>query len=213
MIPTPPTPPHAAAPDHPALALACALNAILFILLHHVAAAFRPLARFTTPAWNRISRANQRVAAILRRLAAGTYPRARRPTAPGAAPRRGGPSAPYLPRRPGWLIHTAGYQIANCASQLRHLLAQPETLATIAAAPPHAQAALARALATPCRLLGVTLPPALQPPPSAPRAPPSTSRPARTKPRPRARPTSESAQPALQRLLPAGFKITLFKPA
>ena len=165
------SPETAAQPTH---VLASGLAAILASLLLYVAASFRPLGTFTLPVWTRISRAAQRLARLLARAAEGRLPLPRAPIS-GAAPRRGGPPAPYLPRRFGWLVHTAGFQIANHASQLTQLLNDPATNAALAILPPHAMAALTRALRPLCRLLGVTLPPTLQPPeparPIAPRKP------------------------------------------
>ena len=178
LIPPGPSYPQADPASHPALDLAHRLDAIFFSLLHHIAAAFRPLGGFAQPAWTRVSRASQRLRAILRRIAAGTFPPPRRaPTNPDAPKRQGGPRAPYLPRRRGWLGHLAGYQARNLTSQLNHLLADPQTHATLAAAPPHARAAFARALATTARLLALDLPPLLQPPIRA-----KPNRPTRAKP-------------------------------
>ncbi len=171
MIPTSPNPPEASAPEHPALDLARRLDTVFLCLLDHVAAVFRILGPFTNPAWTRLSRTRVRLAGILRRIAAGTYPPPRAPRPPQVPPTKGGPPPPFLPRRRGWLGHAAGYQVRNSASQLRHLLARPETHAILAAAPPHARAAFGRAIRTTARLLAIDLPPALQPPPKPPRPP------------------------------------------
>lgn len=143
--------------------LAERLDLILNGLLIVVAAHFRVLAHFTLPAWTRISRARQRLARLLARLANGTYPRPRlaRPEAPS---RKRGPPAPYVPRGKLWLIARIGYQAAGRGAQIQHLLDDPQTRAVLDAAPAHAVAAIARALRPICRTLGVTLPPQLQPP-------------------------------------------------
>ena len=175
MIPNPTLPPH------PALAFAASLAGTLASLLIHVAASFRPLGAFTLPVWTRISRARQRLARLLARIAEGRFPPPRAHI-PDAALRHHGPPAPYLPRRPGWLVHTAGFQIANHASQLATLLRDPQTQATLAALPPHALAALGRALRPLARLLGVDLSAELLRPPPAPK--PARPRPVRPPPPP-----------------------------
>ena len=55
-----------------------------------------------------------------------------------------------LPRRFGWLVHLVGYQAAGHASQLSHLLSDPEMVALVRDVP---QAR--RILAPLCRMLGV----------------------------------------------------------
>ena len=161
---------------------ACAriLDTILGSLLAVVAAHFRILAAFTVPAWNRISRTRQRLASLLARIAAGTYPapRTREPTlpTPRTPPRPlGDPARPppaYLSRARLWLVVKIGYPAAGHGSQLQHLLNDPATRAALESAPPHALAAVARALRPLCRSLGVTLPPELQPAPDPLKPPP-----------------------------------------
>ena len=132
---------------------------------------------FATPLNHRLVRAYRRLAAILAQLAAGTFPKPRSPQPPG---RQGGPPAPYLPRRRGWLAQIAGPQARAYAAQFAALLDDPATRALLAAAPAHARLAVARALATPCRLLGLDIPPSLQragPPPPPPAPKPRTPRP------------------------------------
>ena len=154
---TPPSQPYDH-PPHPALDLARQLDGILCRVLHWLGFVLRPLGRFAFPLQLRLLRANERLAALLHRIAEGSYS-APRPRAPTSPPRqgelRGGTPAPYLPRRPGWLGTIAGFQMRNAASQLQSLLDREETQATLAAAPAHARRAIARALKTPCRLLGV----------------------------------------------------------
>jgi hypothetical protein len=173
-----PAPPPEASAGHPALDLSRQLDCIIGTILYWLG--FARLGRFAFPLQCRIMRANERLASLLRRIAEGTFraPRARAATIP---PRKGGKPAPYLPRRIGWLGIAAGFQMRNVASQLQSLLAAPQTLATIAEAPPQARLAVARALKTPCRLLGVDLPAILTPagPPKPPRPPrPRAPRPA-----------------------------------
>jgi hypothetical protein len=177
-FPPPPPPPACAA--HPAIALARQLDCVVLTLVYRIAQVAALLGGFLHPVLARLHRANRRVAAILARVDAGTW----RDPIHRQRPSRGGPPAPYLPRRPGWLGHVAGFQARAVASQLQTLLHSPETTATLAAAPATARLAIARALKTPCRLLNVPLPPPLQqagppppPPPPRPRAP-RTPRPA-----------------------------------
>ncbi len=188
---TPPPQPCANSP-HPALELSCQLDIILRGALHWLAFVLGPLGRFASPLEARLTRANQRLAALLRRIAEGTWraPRHRAPTIP---PRQGGKPAPYLPQRRGWLGIIAGFHMRNVASQLQTLLDWSETHATIAAAPPQARLALARALQTPCRLLGVNLPAILTP--AGPPRPPCQST-------PRAAPTPRPILPPLRPLQP-----------
>ncbi len=85
------------------------------------------------------------------------------------------PRAPRLPGRAGWLTGLSA-EIAGRASQLRYLLAQPETQALL-----HDSPTLVRLLHPLCRMLGVALPAELLPP-----RPPKPPRPPRA-PRPRQR--------------------------
>ena len=180
--------------------LAQRLDEILDGLLKVIAAHFRVLAEFILPAWGRVSRARQRLARLLARLAAGTYPGPRRPD---ARKRQGGPPAPYAPQSKLWLVRKIGYQAAGRGSQLQFLLDDPQTRALLDAAPPHAVAAIARALRPICRTLGVDLPPELQPPPKAPPPPqplspqPLSPQPLSPKPRP-----TKAPRPKLPPLLP-----------
>lgn len=159
-------------------------------LLQHINNRIPSLGRFGQPLHDRITRARNRLLRLFARIGAGTYPlpRAPRPNhrpidLPADAPRRaGGPPAPYLPRRRGWVIHVLGYHAAGFASQLQHLLDDPATRALLDTAPPHAQAAAGRALRPLGRLLGLTLAATLQPPP--PPAKPRPARPPRPKPAP-----------------------------
>ena len=162
-INTPPVPLQAC-PDalHPADHLACRLSAILAALALLIAAQFRILGPVTVPLHARINRAARRLARLLVRLAAGRLPRPHvaRPGRPG------GPPSFQFSRRPAWLVEVLGYPAAGYASQLQALLHNPATQAALAAAPPSVCAAAARTLRPLCRLLGVTLPPTLQPPPA-----------------------------------------------
>ena len=135
----------------------------------------------------RLNRAAQRVMAIAARLAAGTlrpprpplphpplpHPPSRPPMpmpvpvpAPPAPPAAPAPPRPRLPQRFGWLLRrllpqeTARCRVANHRSQLAHLLAQPDMVALIEAAP-----AIGRQIRPVCRMLGLTPPPPLRLPP------------------------------------------------
>jgi hypothetical protein len=165
-----PTSPQAAGALHPAIAVACALDLIFPAILALISRIARRIPAFAIPLNHRLIRAQRRLVAILHHIAAGTFPKPRAPQPPG---RKGGPPAPYIPRRPGWLALIGDHPARGFASQLRTLLEAPATQAVLAAAPAHARAAFARALRTPCRLLAIDLPPVLQPagPPPPPKPP------------------------------------------
>ena len=152
---------------HPANAAARLVDLILTPLLLLINTRLPLLGALLLPLHARITRAKQRLIRLLTRLATGSYPNPRAPR-PG---RPSGPPAIRLPLRHAWVIATLGYQAAGYASQLEHLLRDPATLAILAAAPPHAQAAAARTLRPLCHMLGIPLPAMLQPPPR-PAAPP-----------------------------------------
>jgi hypothetical protein len=111
--------------------------------------------------WTRLRRAGARFATLLARFEAGTLPAsapARRRTAcrsaalpadPGDDGLGAGNASPRLPRGFGWLLRLAP-ETACGAGQLRHLLADPEVAALLAAAP-----RMAQALRPLCRMLGV----------------------------------------------------------
>ena len=154
----------------------------------------------------RLNRAGQGVMAIAARLAAGTLrpprqalPRQASPrlgpscTAPRQAPptAAGTPAVPPKLRLPagfGWLIQrlqpveVARRAVAAHGAQMQYLLAEPDMVAMITAAPQ-----VGRHIRPICRLLGVPLPPVLQRPrrPRPPKAPaPTPALPKRTVPRP-----------------------------
>ena len=156
--------------------------------------------RLTIPIWTRFNRAARRFERLMARVAAGTF----RPPRPRHTPRPPRPSGhpdpnshPYAHRLPsgnGWLSSALSYQGRGYASQLTHLLTQPETLALLAEIP---QAA--RILRPLCQMLGVwpttRAPRKRQPPrPREPRPEP-TPRPARPPPAPRRRSVPTSAWP------------------
>ncbi len=116
--------------------------------------------------WRRLRRLGTRFAALAARVAAGRLRPARpRPCVPRQRP----PAAPSpLPRGRAWLMRLVP-EAAGAASQLQHLLTDPEMAALIAAAP---QAG--RILRPLCRMLGIDPPAALRLPPPAGR--PTTSR-------------------------------------
>ena len=159
-------------------AFARAIVLIFTPLLQLIANRAPSLGVLTWPLHTRITRARNRLVRLLAALAAGRLPRLR---APGNA-RPGGTPPLNIPRRPLWLVATLGYQAAGYGSQLQHLLNDPATLATLAAAPPRTLAAAARTLRPLCRILGVTLPAILQPPPASLRRKPA--KPPRLKPAP-----------------------------
>jgi hypothetical protein len=106
--------------------------------------------------WSRLRRMALRFASLAERLR-------RLPPRPAACrPGHSGPPPPKLPRGSAWLVRLVP-EAAASASQLQHLLADPELASLLAAAPP-----LGRILRPLCRMLGVPPPPHLARP--APRA-------------------------------------------
>ena len=152
---------------HPAIGLAFRLESIITPLRHLIYLRFALLGAFFLPLHARLGSTLRRLTRLLTRLATGSYP-SPRPARPG---RPSGKPPIGLPQRHAWVIAILGYQAAGYASQLEHLLRDPATLAVLAAAPPHAQAAAARTLRPLCHMLGIPVPTILQPPPR-PAAPP-----------------------------------------
>ena len=150
---------------------------------------------------SRLRRIAGRLAGIAARLQAG---RLRRRAAP--RPRPAQPAArPERPRRPrplpdgfAWLVRLVP-DAAGGASQLRHLLAEPEMAAFIAAAPQSA-----RPLRSLCWMLGIRPPPGLNPvrgmPPAAP-DPPAAADPPAPAAAPLGPPSPSRASPPLPPLL------------
>ena len=152
----PAAPPDLAGP-HAVAEVARCLDAILFPFLALIAARFAMLGPLLTPVWTRISRTRQRLLRLLTRIAAGHLPRP--PRKPGTTPHRSGASAPFPNRRHGWLAVMLDHNARNYASQLNHLLHTPGVAEIIATSP-----GAMRTLRPLCRMLGVDLPPVLQPP-------------------------------------------------
>lgn len=98
--------------------------------------------------WGRIKRVQVRLQALLLRFQQGRL----RVGGPGgrgcSGPRGGGGVA--LPRRFGWLLPLVPFEAACFAGQIRAVLAEPEMVALLAAAP---QAR--RVLGPVCRMLGI----------------------------------------------------------
>jgi len=126
--------------------------------------------------WTRLRRVSHRLAALAARAAAGRA-LTRRYVAP-LAPIRQAPAAPFprLPHKFAWLVRLVP-EAASSGSQLRHLLAEPEMAALVAASPQ------ARRLLRPlCRMLAVeplqaarqAKPPPDRPDPFNPRNPPAS---------------------------------------
>ena len=112
---------------------------IIALLAAVIARRFREpqLGPLTIPLWNRVNRIGRRFQRLLARLAAGPLPGA--PASASPRPRRphpGGPhTAPVLPTGRGWLVRVLGHEAAAAASQLEHLLADPEAVRLLAQAP------------------------------------------------------------------------------
>ena len=155
-------------PPHPAAELAARIDAILAALLLVIGAHQRILGRFALPVWTRISRLRRRFARLLARpLTHSAVPR-QNATPPAAnrpeTVRNGGPPAPYIPRRHGWLVHVIGYQAAAAMSHFEHLFRDPAIQQLLATASPRWICAVGRPLRPLCRLLHVTPPPVFMPP-------------------------------------------------
>ena len=133
--------------------------------------------------WSHLRRTILRVARLAARQGKPFRPRG--PRTPTVRPPRPKPKL-RLPQGRLWLIRLI-QEAAFGASQLRHLLAQPETAAWIAETPQ-----LGRVLRPLCRMLGV------DPPPSIARPPPRPAAPAAPSPRPVAATTDkpEASVPA-----------------
>jgi len=115
--------------------------------------------------WSRLRRTAARFARLAARIDAGLPPVARhRPAAP--RPPRVRPK-PRLPEGFAWVVRLVP-EAACSASQLQHLLEDPQVAALIEAAPP-----MGRLLRPLCRMLGVRPPPGLTPPPPPVRCAPS----------------------------------------
>ena len=162
--------PQQKAETHPALALVVALDRFFATILPAITLFHHFFPKIWVEAFNRISRGHQRATRILRAIAEGTYT-APRPHTPGRPRRTPTRPAPYLSRRLNALGLLADWRFRSTAEPLRHLLAAPETIATLAALPAHARRTIGRVLRTPCRLVGAELPPVLSPagPPRPPR--------------------------------------------
>ena len=159
-----PTPAPTDAP-HPAKEFGARLDSILAPLLPVIAAGLHRLVRFCVPVWNRVSRTRLRFVRLLAHIAAGRLPRQRAPRPDGQPAPKGGPPAPYIPRRRAWLVAIIGYRAAWGMANLDALLRDPITQALLAASPPEARKSLGRTLRPLCRLLGVDLPQELSAPP------------------------------------------------
>jgi hypothetical protein len=123
--------------------------------------------------WARLRRLVGRILRLAARIEAGTPPRPRRRAARPRLPRptRRPPPTCRLPRGRAWLLRLVPGEGACAASQLRHLLTEPDMLALAAADP-----RMGRLLRPLCHMLGVAPPPVLAPaqvrsPPAAPAAP------------------------------------------
>ncbi len=139
------------------------------------AARNRPLEALLRLVYARLGRIASRFARLAARIPAGAPPRphrSRRPPAsttpasaiPASATPRPAAARPWarLPRAPGWLHRLVPPMVYPAASQLRHLLADPEMAALLAASP-----GLRRALAPLWHMLAIPAPPPPEPLPEA----------------------------------------------
>ena len=119
--------------------------------------------------WNYISRTSTRFARLIAQLAAGIAPRKPAPRAKREPAERKTPRL-RLPRGKKWLRALLGWRGGGCATQIEHLLNQPETAALVANSP-QAQ----RLLRPLCHMLGITTAsiPKLPPRPRKPRPKPA----------------------------------------
>ena len=149
----------------------------------------------------RVQRIGQVIGALLLALQAGTL-KTRRSPAPGGTRKEAAASATRpmrLPGQFGWLVKIFGWHVTGFGSQLRHLLADPEMVALLAASP-----RAVRTLKPLCRMLMVELPnsPApVTPKPTSPTGGGGPVRPVRRRP-PRPRAWTPSYNPPLARTTP-----------
>ena len=95
-------------------------------LLHHPT-----LARHIVPLWTYLRHLAPRVERALTHPPRPRRPRERRPRPEESTPR----PTWRLPTSPAWLVRVLGSEAACYASQLRHLLAEPEAQALLATSP------------------------------------------------------------------------------
>lgn len=166
----------------PAERLACILDGLCKAVAARGPGGFLPIPLLVL-VWTRIRQASGRIVRLAARAEAGTLPAV--PRAPRAAPASPTPRKPQrrLPCRAGWLIGPVP-EAGGYASQLRHLLAQPDMAALLEAAP-----GIERLLRPLCRMLGVERPPL----PPRPTSPPTSPIPPRQPPP--AEPAAASAAP------------------
>ena len=135
--------------------------------------------------WTRIGRTARRFETLFAKWQAGRLP-IPRPSRAGQ-PRRSRDPQPGLPRGRAWVVAQIGYHAAGHASQLQHLLADPDMAEFLRAVP---QAG--RILRPLSHMLGIDTPPSLRLP----------ARPARPRPAP-ARP---APRPPMRPIYPVGFR-------
>ena len=181
--------------------------ALIIDLLRRAVAARNIEGGFARPlialVWGHLGRLGIRFARLAARIAAGRAAIRRRATPRPAAAASARPKPPLrLPQGVGWL-RRLGPEVRAGASQLQHLLTDPEMLALIEAAPQ-----MGRILRPLCHMLGVTLPPALvlPPRPAAPASPPrrATVRPSAAAPPAAAPGRRRRTSPPLLRPPPCG---------
>ena len=135
---------------------------------------------FLLLAWTRLGRAATRFQSLFTRWQSGTLPA---PIKPRAGQPRAARARPYFPAGRAWLAGSTDHHVRGRASQLEHLLAHPDMLAFLAAAP---QAG--RILRPLCHMLGIDPPAMLRLPPRPVCVRPKPPRAARLAPQPLARP-------------------------
>jgi len=148
--------------------------------------------------WTRIGRMAGRFETLFAKWQAGTLPK---PRPSRVNQHRNTRPNPRLPEGRAWVVVHVGYQAANLASQLQHLLADPAMADFLQAAP---QAG--RILRPLCHMLGID-------PPQPPSPPVNAPMPAKRGFEPRSGPSEEGRAPTARRAATIPVPPSRFLPA